>query len=88
MARIITQSKVTTKGQVTVPEPVRAQLRLEAGDRLDWEPQPDGSFNVRKVRGKLSDLVGMLGTPASSATLEEMDKGIADYLRDKHRARR
>ena len=30
-------SKLTTKAQTTIPQPVRAALRLEAGDELVYE---------------------------------------------------
>ena len=34
-------STVTTKGQTTVPEPIRAALGLQVGKMLVWELTPD-----------------------------------------------
>jgi antitoxin PrlF len=42
-------SKVTTKGQVTIPKEVRERLRIRAGDVLVYEFQEDGLLNVRKM---------------------------------------
>lgn len=43
-------SKVTTKGQVTLPKPIRDRLKLSAGDTLAYELRPDGGVSVRKLR--------------------------------------
>ena len=42
-------SKVTTKGQVTLPKPVRERLQIQAGDTLTYEVK-DGAVTVRKLR--------------------------------------
>jgi antitoxin PrlF len=43
-------SKVTTKGQVTLPKPIRDRMGLHAGDILAYELKPDGGVSVRKLR--------------------------------------
>jgi antitoxin PrlF len=80
-------SKVTSKGQVTVPEAVRRALGLAQGDRLAWEATPSGRVVVRKVEGRLSDLVGLLGKPRRSATLAEMDEAVRRRFRDRYARR-
>ena len=40
---------LTSKGQVTLPAPFRAALRLDAGARLDFALQDDGSIRVVPV---------------------------------------
>jgi len=42
-------SKVTTKGQVTIPKEVRERLRLGAGDVIVYEFQENGLLVVRKM---------------------------------------
>jgi len=42
-------SKVTTKGQVTIPKEVRERLRVGAGDVLVYEFQDNGLVVVRKM---------------------------------------
>jgi AbrB family looped-hinge helix DNA binding protein len=43
-------SKVTAKGQVTLPKEIREQLDLRPGDTLTYELQPPGAVTVRKAR--------------------------------------
>jgi antitoxin PrlF len=42
-------SKITTKGQVTIPKEVRARLRVQAGDMIVYEFQDNGLVVVRKM---------------------------------------
>jgi AbrB family looped-hinge helix DNA binding protein len=42
-------SKVTTKGQVTLPKEIRERLHVQAGDTLAYEVQSDGAVRVRKM---------------------------------------
>jgi antitoxin PrlF len=42
-------SKVTTKGQVTIPKEVRERLQVQAGDVIAYEFQEDGLVVVRKI---------------------------------------
>lgn len=37
---------LTSKGQITLPAPIRAALKLSAGARLDFTLQADGSIRV------------------------------------------
>ncbi|MBI4986163.1 MAG: type II toxin-antitoxin system PrlF family antitoxin, partial [Rhodocyclales bacterium] len=40
---------LTSKGQVTVPSSIREALKLDAGARLDFALQDDGSIRVVPV---------------------------------------
>ena len=42
-------SKVTTKGQVTIPKEVRERLQVRAGDVIAYEFQENGQVVVRKM---------------------------------------
>jgi antitoxin PrlF len=68
---------LTSKGQITLPAPMRAKLRLTAGSKVMFEEQPDGSFLVRKKTGDISDLKGLLKAKGRPLTVEEMDEAIA-----------
>jgi AbrB family looped-hinge helix DNA binding protein len=83
----VATSTVTSKGQVTVPEKVRRALAVGQGDRLEWVTGSDGRVEVRKAGGDLRRLVGMLGKPRRSATVEEMDAALKARHRE-HHARR
>jgi AbrB family looped-hinge helix DNA binding protein len=60
------EAKVTTKGQITIPKPVRDELGLQAGDKIAFVPE-NGSFRIEKrvtgdpyeeYRGYLKNLAG------------------------------
>jgi AbrB family looped-hinge helix DNA binding protein len=42
-------SKITTKGQVTIPKEVRERLQVRAGDVIAYEFQENGQVVVRKM---------------------------------------
>lgn len=43
-------AKITTKGQTTIPQDVRAALHVSAGDMIVWEVGSDGTAIVRRVQ--------------------------------------
>ena len=67
---------VTVKGQVTIPKPVRDHLRLASGDRVEFEVDPDGAVQIRKV-GADPDLspdrfTRLLGRATAGLTTDEI----------------
>ena len=48
-------SKLTTKAQTTIPQPVRAALRLEAGDELVYEIVEERVILTKANRGNKAD---------------------------------
>ncbi len=45
----MTSAKLTVKSQITIPRQVREKLGLGCGDRIVFEPAPDGRFIVAKA---------------------------------------
>ena len=43
-------AKITSKGQTTIPQDVRAALKVGAGDLIAWEIGNDGSATVRRIQ--------------------------------------
>lgn len=43
-------AKITAKGQTTIPQDVRAALRVSPGDLIAWEVGTDGTATVRRVQ--------------------------------------
>lgn len=43
-------AKITSKGQTTVPQEVRAALGVKPGDLIAWEAAADGSVRVRRIQ--------------------------------------
>ena len=67
---------LTSKGQLTVPAEVRADLRLNSGDRVSFEKAEDGLYRIRPVKGSIQSLFGILKYDGPPVTIEEMDEGI------------
>ncbi|MFA6314145.1 MAG: type II toxin-antitoxin system PrlF family antitoxin [Sterolibacterium sp.] len=42
--------KITAKGQTTIPQDVRAALKVSSGDLIAWEVGADGTATVRRVQ--------------------------------------
>ncbi len=43
-------AKITTKGQTTIPQEIRAALHVKPGDLIAWEVGTDGVATVRRVQ--------------------------------------
>jgi len=63
----MSKTKVTSKGQVTIPKDIRESLGIESGDELEFVEGEHGTVTVRKIppprnfhewRGFLKDLEG------------------------------
>lgn len=79
-----TTTRVTQKGQVTIPKELREEFGLEAGDELRWEAGEDGIV-VRKATGAAGR--GMLvDDGVSDAKREEMAAEMTAEIREKRRA--
>ncbi len=64
-------AKITTKGQTTIPQDIRAALHLVPGDLISWEVGTDGTATVRRVKPMDLDYLraveGTLGEWAGAA---------------------
>lgn len=78
------ESALTTKGQATIPKPIRDHLHLHPGDRVKFFVHPDGSVVILpKIR--TSALKGMLRSARKPASLENMDSAIAEAAASRSR---
>lgn len=76
---------LTSKGQITIPKPVRDHLKIEAGDRLSFVMQADGSVVVRPIVRDLRELAGFLHRPGRRpVSVEAMRRGVAGRMRAKY----
>ena len=70
------ESKVTSKGQTTLPREVRAALKLQPGDRVRYLLL-EGEVRILKARPVMS-LKGALERPGQKPiSLDEMEEAIA-----------
>ena len=67
---------VTSRGQVTIPKPIRDRLHFVPGDRIDFILDEAGDLRVTPVTVPVARLKGMVPRPASPVSLEEMDEAI------------
>lgn len=44
------ETKVSDRGMVTIPADLRRELDIEAGDKIRWHVDDDGSVSVEVVR--------------------------------------
>jgi antitoxin PrlF len=56
------QSRMTSKGQVTIPAELRRELGLEPGDRVEFV-RDNGSIQVRKAESIVRKLAGSVTPP-------------------------
>lgn len=67
---------VTSKGQITIPKPVRDALRLQTGDRVSFVVRADGVVEVRPATVDLKSLEGLLRRRGRAVSVEAMDEAI------------
>ena len=80
---------LTSKGQITVPKPIREHLHVAEGDQVDFAIAANGDVVMHRITGSVSALAGLFHrTNRKAITLEEMDNAIAGTVLDKARARR
>ena len=70
-------SKMTSKGQVTVPQEIRRRLGIQPGDRLLFTVRDDGVLEVQPETGDLMALAGSLKPRVQGVTLDDMNEAIA-----------
>lgn len=68
---------ITSKGQVTIPKPIRDRLHLEPGDKIDFVLQEDGDLRITPVTASVTRLKGMVPKPGFPVSLAEMEEAIA-----------
>ena len=88
--KILAESTLTSKEQITVPKVVRQLLDIRAGDSLVWSLDEQGQLVVSGGRpNSLADIraavaaAGPTHTP-KPVTVEEMKSGVAAAMRRKH----
>lgn len=73
---------LTTKGQVTIPKPVRDALGIHAGDRVQFLIREDGVVQLLPQTRDILSLAGILVPKVKGVTVEEMDEGIGQAVID------
>ena len=68
--------KITTKGQVTIPQKLRKFLGVRPGDKISFEVNDDGKVLIKKIDCRTS-LAGLLkASTTQTATDKDIDVAI------------
>jgi len=76
--RAIASSRLTTKGQATVPLPVRKRLHLEPGDTVIFEESEGGTIRIRKAEPLDLEFLSSLEKTLSEWNSENDEKAYRD----------
>jgi len=69
---------MTSKGQITVPWPVRRSLGIEPGDQVDFV-EVDGGYMLKPRSRSVMSLYGYFGTwDGPTVTIEQMNNDIVE----------
>jgi antitoxin PrlF len=71
---------VTSKGQVTIPKPVRDHLGIAPGSRVEFRCTADGSVVIEKADsprnpGRFAELVGIAGPGLTTDEIMAITRG-------------
>jgi AbrB family looped-hinge helix DNA binding protein len=56
----MSESTITSKGQITIPKAVREALHLEVGDKVYFDVRDDGTVVLRARNAPVESLFGLL----------------------------
>lgn len=79
-------SKITSKGQITIPNEIRKRLKLKAGDKVEFRVGKDGSEVYFVPSNNLTkDVFGILDDKRKghSLSVEEMNEAIKKRMKVK-----
>jgi len=80
---------VSDKGQVTLPKPLRDQLGLRPGSRLEFLVGADGVMQVRVLATGSKLLAGLLARPGEATrALSDQDAAVTEAVRARAKVRR
>ena len=57
---MFTDATLTSKGQTTIPKPIRDSLGMKVGDRMTFTLMPDGIVVMRVKNKHVASLAGLL----------------------------
>ena len=73
----MTTATITSKGQITIPADVRNALSVGTGDRVEFVQIEPGQFLFVAANRSVTELKGMFGKPAKTASIDDMNRAIA-----------
>ena len=74
----MTTATLTSKGQITIPADVRHDLKVDAGDRVEFIQIAPGRYEFVAATQNVTALKGMFGKPKKSVSIDDMNRAIAN----------
>lgn len=72
-------STLTSKGQITIPKEIREKLRLQTGNRIEFQVDAAGKLVLTPRNKDFRALKGLLRSKRNRpASIKEMDEAIAE----------
>jgi len=78
----MTQAKLTSKGQLTLPKPIREYLNIESGDMVEFIIDDEGNVIMSAKTVDIDDVFGMMPQD-KVASVSDMKKAIKKQIRKK-----
>jgi AbrB family looped-hinge helix DNA binding protein len=69
----MSEAKLTSKGQITLPKEIRLKLGLKHGDRVRFIVEDDGRVRLLPAKRDVTELMGILPRPKRTLSIEDMD---------------
>jgi AbrB family looped-hinge helix DNA binding protein len=73
----MTTATLTAKGQIRIPAEVRKDLKVDAGDRVEFVRIAPGRYQLVAATQEVTELKGMFGPVKKTASIEAMNADIA-----------
>lgn len=85
---VLSRSKVTSQGQISVPAEVRKKLGIGPGSILEWEEAGDGVVVRRLGRFSSEDIHrALFPQPPKPRTIDDLKEGIRRRVRERYAGR-
>ena len=76
------RATLTSKGQITIPKAVRDALGVKPGDRITFHVHENGTVTVEAATIDFRSLIGSVKPRIRGVTLEQIDEGIGEAVRE------
>ena len=77
MTEAMTTATLTTKGQITIPAEVRKDLKVDAGDRVEFVRIAPGRYEFVAVTQEVTELKGKFGPANKTVSMQAMNAAFA-----------
>lgn len=79
--------RLTNKGQLTLPKPIRDYLELHTGDRVEFIIDENGKVILSSETIDIQEIFGIVKSQ-KTASIEEMNKSISEKMQRKQKSDR